>query len=148
MSDVEQRIQERVEAFVQELSVLVRQSVLDSVSDALGGGSSGAARGRGGRRPAGPAGAARAAGAARGRRRKGQKRSPRELERLVDSVRGYVQKHPGEGVEKMARELGTNSRELVLPLKKLIKQGEVRTRGEKRATKYFPGGGRGRKAKA
>jgi hypothetical protein len=142
MSDVERRIQERVEAFVQELSVLVRQSVLDSVNDALGGESSGAARGRGGRRPARPA---RAAGAGRARR-KGQKRSPVELERLVGSVRNYVQKNPGQGVEKMARDLGANSRELVLPIKKLIKEGTVRTRGEKRATKYFPGGGRGRKA--
>jgi hypothetical protein len=136
MSEVERRIQQRVEAFVQELSNLVRQDVLDSVKDALGG-RGGAARGRaaaarGGRRPA------RAAGTGRGRR-KGQKRSPDELARLVGSIRGYVLKNPGHGVEQMARDLDISSRELVLPIKKLIKQGEVRARGEKRATKYFPG---------
>ncbi len=139
MSDVERAIQERVEAFVQELSDLVRQSVIDSVQDALGG-TNGAPRGRAGRASArGGRRVARVAGG-RGRgRRKGQKRSPAELERLVGLVRGYVNKNSGQGVEAMARGLGVASRELVLPIKKLIAEGELRTRGEKRATKYFPG---------
>jgi hypothetical protein len=142
MSDLEQQIKGRVDAFVQELTGLVQQSVLSSISQTFGGRAPArAARGRA-RAAAEPAGG-RGRPARRGRR-KGQKRSPKELARLVDAVRGYVSKHPGEGVEKMASDLGENSRELVLPIKKLISGGEIRTRGEKRATKYFPA--RARKA--
>jgi predicted transcriptional regulator len=65
----------------------------------------------------------------------------------VGSVRSYVAKSPGQGVEKMARELGVPSRELVLPIKKLLADKAIKTTGHKRATKYFPGGGR-RRAKA
>jgi hypothetical protein len=134
MSDVEQRIQERVEAFVNELSGLVRQAALEAVSSALGGAGGGGRRGRRG-----------AAAAPRGRlRAKGQKRTPAELERLVGSVKSYVAKTPGQGVEKMARDLGVPSKELVLPIKKLIASRDIKTRGHKRATKYFPGGGRAR----
>lgn len=136
MSDVEQQIQDRVEAFVSELSELVRQAALEAVSAALGGT---AGAGRRGRR------AAAAPGASRGRSRpKGQKRTPAELERLVGSVKAYVSKSPGQGVEKMARDLGVPSKELVLPIKKLIASKDIKTRGQKRATKYFPGGGRAR----
>ena len=138
MSDVERQIREKIDAFVNELTELVREEAMNRVSEAFGG-QRAAARGRRAGRPAAPA-------AARGRR-KGQKRSPKELDRLVGDVRGYVNKKPGQGVEQMARDLGVNSRDLVLPIKKLIAGKEIRTRGQKRATKYFPGGGR-RAAKA
>jgi hypothetical protein len=135
MSDVERQIQERVETFVSELSELVRQAALEAVSSALGGAAGGGRRGR----------RAAASAAPRGRGRpKGQKRSPAELERLVASVKAYVSKSPGQGVEKMARDLGVPSKELVLPIKKLIGSKDIKTRGQKRATKYFPGGARGR----
>ncbi len=140
MSEVETRIQERVEAFVNELSGLVRQAALEAVSSALGGEESGARRGR--------RSAASVAPRGRGGRAKGEKRSPDELERLVGSVRSYVSKSPGQGVEQMARDLGVPSKELVLPIKKLLAAGEIKTRGQKRATKYLPGGGGGGRRRA
>jgi hypothetical protein len=137
MSEVEQQIRERVQIFVDELSTLVRQAALEAVSGALGGGGPTRGRGRGRRAGAG-------AGAAGRGRRKGQKRTAEQLDQLVGSVRSYVQKSPGQGVEQIARDLGVPSKELVLPIRKLIGSGELRTRGQKRATKYFPGGGGGR----
>ena len=37
--------------------------------------------------------------------------------------------------------MGTRTADLSLPLKKLIADGAVRTEGDRRATKYFPGDG-------
>lgn len=138
MTDIDQEIQNRIQAFVDELSTLVRQAALASVAEALGAerAAAPAPRGR-------PAARAAAPARARGRRPKGQKRSPAELKRLVESVQSYVQKSPGRGVEQMSRDLGVPSKELTLPIRKLVKQRLVKTRGQKRATKYYPGGGGG-----
>ena len=138
MQDINNRIRDRIEEFVSELDQLVRQAAVESVSAALGDSSGGGRRagaGRVGRPPA------------VGRRSKGAKRPPNEIAATVDAVRRHVQKSPGGGVEAMAKALGKPTRELVLPIKKLIASGEIRTTGEKRATKYFAGRGRrGRKS--
>jgi hypothetical protein len=138
MQDINNRIRDRIEEFVSELDQLVRQAAVESVSAALGDSTGGGRRSGGGRVGRPPA---------TGRRSKGAKRPPNEIAATVDAVLRYVQKSPGGGVEAMAKALGKPTRELVLPIKKLIASGEVRTTGEKRATKYFPGRGRrGRKS--
>ena len=53
-------------------------------------------------------------------------------------------RHPGLRIEQINKELGTQTRDLALPLRKLISEGAVRTEGEKRSTQYFPGAGKSR----
>ena len=128
MSDTSQEIRDRIEEFVNQLNQLVRQTALESVQDALGSGS-GAGRGRG-------RGAARAA-IGRGARRKGEKRSSDQIAETTKAVVTYVRKNPGQGVEAIAKGLGTVTKELTLPIRKLVAERQLKTKGQKRATKYF-----------
>jgi hypothetical protein len=129
ISPVQDRIRARVETFAVELSALIRDSAMDTVRDALGGGSGGG--GRGGR--AAQAGAGRAAA----RRAKGQKRDPQEIERLTGRLLDYVKGHASQRIEQIAAGMNVTTKELNLPVKKLIGQKSLRTRGQKRATQYF-----------
>jgi hypothetical protein len=131
MSETDQQIRDRIEEFVNQLSALVRQTALESVQDALGGGGGGGARRGRGRAPA----AGRAAG--RAARRKGEKRSADQITETTKAVLGYVRKHPGQGVEAIAKGLGTDTKELTLPIRKLVAEKQIKTKGQKRATKYF-----------
>lgn len=132
MNDVDRQIRDRVEAFVTELTDLVRQAALESVSEVLGGQPvPGAARRRGGRPP-------------RPRmRRRGGKRSPEEIEATTRRVLDYVAQNPGHGVEQMATDLGVSTKDLTLPIKKLLSNGDLLTEGQKRATKYYATSGGG-----
>jgi hypothetical protein len=125
MSDTNQLIRDRIEEFVNQLSHLVRQTALESVQDALGEGG-GRGRGRGGR-----------AALARGGRRKGEKRSSDQIAETTKAVVSYVRKNPGQGVEAIAKGLGTATKELTLPIRKLVAEKQLKTKGQKRATKYF-----------
>lgn len=54
--------------------------------------------------------------------------------RLVE----YIRKNPGVRVEQIKKELGVSTKELALPLRKLVSEGVLRTEGLKRATSYHP----------
>ena len=69
----------------------------------------------------------------------GDKRSPKELEVLGDKFHSFVKKNPGLRIEQINASLGTSTRELALPIRKLIAAGRVKSKGEKRATTYLPG---------
>jgi hypothetical protein len=131
---VSDQIRSRVEEFVDELSSLIRQSAMDTVAQVLGGGAGDGRRGRRG------AGATRGAGVeARGRARaKGAKRSQDELERLTGRLLTYVKANAGQRIEQIAKGMSVSTRELNLPAKKLLANKSIRTKGQKRATQYFP----------
>jgi len=61
-------------------------------------------------------------------------RSSSLAKRLVD----FIQRNPGLRVEQINSELGTTTRDVALPLRKLMADGVIRTEGEKRSTQYFP----------
>ena len=132
-NSVNDRIRSRVEAFAEELSALIRDSAMETVREALGG--SAAPRGRGGRGGRAAASAAPVRGG--GRREKGQKRDPGEIERLTDRLLDYVKGNAGQRIEQIAAGMGTVTKELNLPVKKLIAQKSLKTKGQKRATQYF-----------
>jgi len=123
--DIDDRIRGMVEAFAGELAALIRESAFETVRAALGEG--------GGRGRRGAAAVSRRSG-----RAKGAKRPPGEIAKLVGRLRDYVKAHPGQRIEQIAKGMGTSTRELNLPAKKLLSQKALKTRGEKRATKYFP----------
>jgi hypothetical protein len=129
---VNDRIRSRVEAFAEELSALIRDSAMETVRDALGGSAAPRRAGRAGR-VAAPAAPVRGGG----RREKGQKRDPGEIERLTGRLLDYVKSNAGQRIEQIAAGMGTVTKELNLPVKKLIAQKSLKTKGQKRATQYF-----------
>jgi len=127
-TDIDSKIRGMVEAFAGDLADLIRESAMETVRDALGG----VPTGRRG-------GAARASVASAGRRAlpKGAKRPPDEIVKLTARLLEYVKAHKGERIEQIAKGMSVSTRELNLPVKKLIATKAIRTRGQKRATQYF-----------
>ena len=130
-NSVNDRIRSRVEAFAEELSALIRDSAMDTVREALGTGAAPRRGARGGRA------AASSAPVRGGRREKGQKRDPGEIERLTGRLLDYVKANAGQRIEQIAAGMGTVTKELNLPVKKLIADKALKTKGQKRATQYF-----------
>lgn len=147
MPNFEQMIAQRVQAFVSEITELARQQALETLSAALAAGvGRGRAGARGPRNGAGPPRAARRGG---GRDRSGNRRSPEEIDRASQALLSEIQANPGLRVEQIGRTLGAATKDLTLPLKKLLSQRLVRSEGQRRATRYFPaGGGRGAAGRA
>jgi len=131
-ANFDRQIRKTIEAFVEELSGLVRAAALQSVTEAFGAGGVPVRRGRG---------AVAAAPAPSGRgRSKGQKRPPEALAQLTESLLAAIKASPGQRMEEIAKGLGTSTGELTLPAKKLLAEKKIKTKGERRATKYYPAG--------
>jgi hypothetical protein len=129
MSDVDAVLRDAVEAFVAQLKGIFQQLAFEKLQTALGDDAAPQVRRRG-----------RASASARpatSRRRKGGKRTPEELDALVKSLLTHVRKNPGQRIEQIGAALGTSTKELALPAKKLIAEKQLKTQGQKRATKYF-----------
>ena len=141
MSNAENQIKNRVDAFVNDLSDLIRQSALEAVGEALKkGGAVSAPAAPVARRPGRPAKAAgtSASAAAAAKRRAGEKRSPVLLAQVTDQVGNHIKSNPGQGVEQIAKALSTTTKELTLPIRKLLGDKKITSKGQKRATRYFP----------
>lgn len=135
--DVEKALQERVDRFVGELSVLIRQSALEAVRDALGEAvASPAPRGRRAK-----AKSKALPSPARRKSRRGR-RTEAEVEAASQEIYDYVAANPGQGAEQIRAALGVSSKDLKTPVTKLLEAGRVRTEGQRRGTKYFPAKGR------
>ena len=144
MSNAENNIKNRVDAFVNDLSDLIRQSALEAVAEALKKGgevSSAPVARRPGRpakvveapvaaKPAGKPGrpaksSSAASQAAAAKRRAGEKRSPVLLAQVTDQVGNHIKSNPGQGVEQIAKSLHTSTKELTLPIKKLLNDKKI-----------------------
>ena len=138
-------IQSLLESFTAQLEALVNQAAVDRVMTALGGDAPAAAGKRRGR----PKGSGRKPGRPAGRPARGGKRSSDEVDAMAERLVAYVKSNPGQGLEGIARGLGTSTKELKLPVIKLLASRQIKKTGQKRGTKYFVGGrGPGRPAKA
>lgn len=68
---------------------------------------------------------------------RGEKRDPDELAKLAAKVRNFVtDNEEGVSVTQIRQALNMTTKELTLPIKKLVKDGVLRTKGEKRGTTY------------
>jgi hypothetical protein len=149
-----QDIRTLVDQFVSDLSARVREQALDSVRAVLGEGAAPRRRGPGRPRKAAKRGPGRPPKAARrgpGRPRKAGRRARRssaDLEATAAKVLAYVRSNAGQRLEEIGRGLRTATAGLKRPIQVLVAAGKLRTEGQKRGTRYFAGGGRGRKAKA
>ncbi len=128
MSDADATLRDAVEAFVAQLKIIFQQSALEKVQSALGGE---APRGKKRGRPT------KVRASAPRARRKGEKRAPDQLAALVKQLLSYVAKNPGQRIEQIGKAIGTPTKELALPAKKLIGEKKLTTKGQKRATTYF-----------
>ena len=126
MPDFQSEMNRVVAGFVAQITELARAAARDMIDEALGSGTKisigGFGRGGGGR--------------GRGR---GAKRTGDELDRLADNFHSFVTKHPGLRIEQINKQLGTTTKDLALPIRKLISEGALKTKGAKRSTTYFPG---------
>jgi hypothetical protein len=137
MNDFQNEMNHAVQGFVAQITELARRAALDTLESAFGGR---AARSSAASAPAATKGVARV-GRPRGGR--GVKRSPEDLEALSQQFAEFVKTSPGLRIEQINKELGTTTKELALPIRKLIAEGIISAKGKKRSTTYFPG----RKAK-
>ena len=121
MSDFQSEMNRVVAGFVAQITELARAAARDMIDEALGKGGKVGLAGRG-----------------RGRGR-GAKRTSDELDKMADSFHAFVAKHPGLRIEQINKQLGTTTKDLALPIRKLIADGALKTKGEKRSTTYFAG---------
>ena len=143
MSDFQNEMNRTVQGFVAQITELARRAAINTLESAFNG--------RPGRSVAAPAAGALGAlvahepnktGIARaGRPRggRGAKRTPADLEALSDKFASFVKTNPGLRIEQINKELGTTTKDLALPIRKLIADGIVSAKGQKRSTTYFPG---------
>lgn len=68
----------------------------------------------------------------------GRKRDPAVIDDLTEQLLSYVRNHPGLRMENIAKWLEIETKDLMLPMKRLLAKGLVRTKGQRRATTYFP----------
>jgi hypothetical protein len=150
MSDVNAEVRARIEAFSGELAELIRRAALEAVQEVLGSGAApsppatharAAAKGRPSKRavrgrPRSVATAPR--GSAGKKRAPGEKRSADELAKLTDKLATYIKANPGQRIEQIGAGLGRPTKELSLPVKKLLRAKRISSKGHKRATTYHP----------
>jgi hypothetical protein len=127
VTELDRAIRQRVEDFVQDMTELVRQAALESVSAALGTSpAAGSSRGRGPKRSS--------AGFAA---KQGGKRTASELEQQGSALVSLIRQTPGIRADQLAKALGVMTRDLALPIKKLLAGKTISKKGQKRATAYY-----------
>jgi len=135
MTNFQNDMNHAVQGFVVQITELARRAALETLESAFGG-----KTGRVGAAPGvaamGPPGVVRA-GRPRGGR--GAKRTPADLEALSEKFAAFVKANPGLRIEQINKELGTTTKDLALPIRKLIADKEISAKGQKRSTTYFPG---------
>jgi len=127
MNDFQTDMNRTVQGFVAQITELARRAALDTLESAFG-----SKAGRGG-------GAAAAGQVGRPRGGRGAKRTAADLEALSSKFASYVKSNPGLRIEQINKELGTTTKDLALPIRKLISEGMIKAKGKKRSTTYFPG---------
>jgi hypothetical protein len=70
------------------------------------------------------------------------KRTSEEVEATAERIATYVRSNPGARLEQIASGLGTSSKELKLPVIKLLGAKTLTKKGQKRGTMYFAGNGK------
>ena len=126
MSDFQTEMNRVVSGFVAQITELARRAAIDTLEGALG-------------KRGGGAVLARSTASTGGSRRKGAKRTGDELDKLADAFHAFVAKHPGLRIEQINKELSTTTKDLALPIRKMIGDGSIKTKGSKRSTTYFAG---------
>jgi hypothetical protein len=132
VADIEERIEQRIRAFADELRALIREAAHQAIDEALGATTTPTSTSR--RSNAKPT-------SSKTRRRpspKGTRRTTDQMQRDLDALREHVRRHPGMTALEISAALGMANREITRPIKKLIAAGDVRKTGVKSSTRYYP----------
>jgi len=132
MSELNVQISGVVDNFVAQVTALARKAAMQTLESALSGGSFAGPASRSSK-PAKPVGRAVLAVT---KLPKGAKRPAEQLEAIKAKLLEHIKSNPGQRVEQINQALGTTTKDLALPIKKLIADGEIKSKGEKRATTY------------
>lgn len=70
---------------------------------------------------------------------RGVKRTPEHLDQVSEQFVEFVAANPGLRIEQINKQLGTTTKDLALPIRKLVAEKKIKVKGQKRSTQYFPG---------
>ncbi len=135
---IDDEIRAKTKAFAEDIVGVLQRAVVDAIEGAVEDGGPLRTARRSGRAGRGSPKATGRVARTSGRRAPGAKRPPAELAKLVDELAAHIQAHPGQRMEGIRAALGLSRAALNLPLHRLLKDGRVRTVGQKRGTEYFP----------
>lgn len=124
-----QNIIDIINKFESDLTNALREHALESVTGLLGSVAIG--------EPVKARAKSLTNGAPAKRLKKGGKRTPEALEKLTTTLLAAIKKAPGSSIESIAKTMQVATKELALPVQKLFAAKAIRTKGQKRATKYF-----------
>lgn len=119
-----QELEKQIEKLVREHLAACREAAASAVKRAVAAAASG------------PAPARRQAKKAS--RSYSPRRSPEELAERCEQLYAAVCATPGETVTALAKQLKLPSRSLQVPMKRLKREGRVRSAGPRQSTRYFP----------
>jgi hypothetical protein len=128
MSDFQNEMNRTVQGFVAQITELARRAAIDTLESAFGG-----------RVGNGAAVSLVVGRAGRPRGGRGAKRTPADLAALSEKVASFVKANPGLRIEQINKQLDTTTKDLALPIRKLISEGVITAKGKKRSTTYFAG---------
>jgi len=132
-STTDAAVRARIESFTADLANIVRAAALEAVTSALGAPSAPAKRGAG--RPV-KSGTPSPIVAPK-RKGKRAKRTPEDVAKMGEAVVAYVAKNPGVSVEQIKMALGVETKDLQLPIVRMVAAKKLKTKGQKRGTRYF-----------
>jgi hypothetical protein len=135
MSDFQNEMNHVVQGFVTQITELARRAAIGTLESAFGGHAGRTA----GTRVAVALPTAGVASVGRRSGGRGAKRTAEDLEALSEKFAAFVKANPGLRVEQINKELGTTTKDLALPIRKLIADRVISAKGQKRSTMYFPG---------
>jgi hypothetical protein len=147
MSNAQDQIQARVDAFAAELTTLIRRAALEAVQTALVAAPAAKTAKPAAAPPVKSTPRPPSTGAlprpkappARARREalgKGKKRDTAELAKLGERLFDYIKAHPGERMEVIQAALGVPSKDLAFPVRKLRSANRIVSKGQKQSTTY------------
>lgn len=126
---MEQQIEQRVQAFVDDITKLTRELAIAAVKGALDYGAVASD-------PVGTT-TTKVSSSPQASKRPGAKRDPKVLAKLVEQTAAYIKKNSGQGIEAIAKGMGVRTSELNLPVTKLLSGKRITKKGHKRATRYY-----------
>ena len=134
MTDFQTQMNHTVQSFVAQISELARRAALDTLESAFGSSTT-----RGGSAAATAASSLPSARVGRPAGARGAKRTAEDLQATSQRLVSFIKANPGLRIEQINKELGTTTKDVALPIRKLITDGVLTSKGNKRSTTYFPG---------
>lgn len=131
--DFHSEVSQTVQIFIAQVADVARRASIDALGVAFSDAGAHLGAAHPGAQVRGPA----HAGVGRPPGSRAPKRTPTDLDELSQTFASFVRTNPGLRIEQINQQLGTTTRHLMLPIRKLIGQGAIRTEGNKRSTKYF-----------